>query len=247
MNPSGLKMEKILPPLRAVMARILVEQYGIRRREVAEILGISPQAVTQYLQGVRAPEALKMTRNKQVLGIIEDGCRKLASRRRPLMQSELLDLAFQVSSILGKAEVAEEFSQGVEAREVLLELLRARLQEEQKAAELFMGLAVKMRNDLTRLLFRQIATDSIRHADIITAIISELERGDNIQPDLPSVRELEKLMQEEQAAHEKELQEVRERLSNEVISLLLDSIDADEAKHDMLLSKLIEIAKRRRK
>ncbi len=239
-------MEKMLPSLRAVMARVMVERYGMRRKEVAEVLGISPQAVTQYLQGSRASEAVKITRNRNVLTVVEDVCRKLADRRRPLMQAELLDLAFQVSGILDREGVEEGISPEVKARERMLELLRARLQEEQKAAELFMGLAVKMRSDLTRLLFRQIATDSIRHADIITAVISELERGGGIQPDLPSTRELERLLQEEQTAHEKELQEVKEKLGNEVIALLLDSIDADEAKHDMLLSKILEIVKRGR-
>ena len=245
MASSRVKMEKILPSIRAVMARVLVERYGMRRKEVAEILGISPQAITQYLQGVRAGDAVRIMRNRHALGVIEEACRRFAERKRPLMQAELLDLAFQVSGVLDKENVGEAEAQTVETRQRMLELLRARLHEEQKAAELFMGLAVKMQSDLTRLLFRQIATDSIRHADIITAIISELERDGLNQPDLPSVKEIEKLMQEEQTAHEHELKKIREEINNEVITLLLDSIDADEAKHDMLLSKLMEIARRR--
>jgi len=46
---------KVLPAIRAKLARKLLEQ-GLTQREVAEILGLTAPAVSQYLSGKRAAD-----------------------------------------------------------------------------------------------------------------------------------------------------------------------------------------------
>ncbi|MDJ0269785.1 MAG: hypothetical protein NXY59_04430 [Aigarchaeota archaeon] len=243
----NLRAEKIIPGVRAVLARLLVEKYGLKKVEVARALGLSPQAVTQYLTGARAGDAAEMLKHQQVLTLIEDLAAKIAARGGQLMQAEIIDLAFEIASII-QSKPEEEKAEAIptDVREKLLKTLRARLQAEQEAAELFMGVAAKMRNDLSRLLFRQIASDSIRHADIVMATISAIERGENTPVDFPEEKELKKLLENEETAHVHSLEDVRHLIQNDVIGLLIDSIEADEEKHAKILAKLISIKQQKK-
>lgn len=51
--PCMLMVGSILPALRVMLARRMVEEYGLTRSEVARRLQVSRAAVTQYLKGVR--------------------------------------------------------------------------------------------------------------------------------------------------------------------------------------------------
>lgn len=243
----NLRAEKIIPGVRAVLARLLVEKYGLKKVEVARALGLSPQAVTQYLTGARAGDVAEMLKHQQVLTLIEDLAAKIAARGGQLMQAEIIDLAFEIASII-QSKPEEEKTEAIptDVKEKLLKTLRARLQAEQEAAELFMGVAAKMRNDLSRLLFRQIASDSIRHADIVMATISAIERGEDAPVDFPEEKELKKLLENEETAHVHSLEDVRHLIQNDVIGLLIDSIEADEEKHAKILAKLISIKQQKR-
>lgn len=53
--PQELITWKILPAIRAKLAIELKEQ-GLTQREVAEILGLTPPAVSQYMSGKRAAD-----------------------------------------------------------------------------------------------------------------------------------------------------------------------------------------------
>lgn len=46
--PCEIGVKTVLPAIRAVMARILVEKHGMKERQAAEILGLSQSAISRY-------------------------------------------------------------------------------------------------------------------------------------------------------------------------------------------------------
>jgi len=57
--PCIVMVQFILPALRVLVTRELVEKYGLKQTEVARRMGITPAAVTQYLKSVRGGSAVK--------------------------------------------------------------------------------------------------------------------------------------------------------------------------------------------
>lgn len=53
-------VQYVLPAFRVLIAKELVEKHGLRRVRAAEKMGITPAAVTQYLEKVRGDAAVKM-------------------------------------------------------------------------------------------------------------------------------------------------------------------------------------------
>jgi predicted transcriptional regulator len=74
----------ILPAIRAQIARQLINEYGLRRSEASKKMGVTPAAVTQYLEGVRGEIASCMVEGseeatKAVSQIAEDLVKNEAS------------------------------------------------------------------------------------------------------------------------------------------------------------------------
>jgi len=51
--PCEVAVKSIIPAIRALMARELLEKYGMKQNQVAEILGVSQSAVSKYSGKVR--------------------------------------------------------------------------------------------------------------------------------------------------------------------------------------------------
>jgi hypothetical protein len=241
MTREPFSAERLVPGLRALLVKGLVQGRGVKKKAAAEALGLSPSAVTQYLQGGRAAEQAKALARPDVMQLVDDLCDRVTLRSGRVMQAEFFELVYSVSGLLQRkpTQKAEVDTAARKGREKLLMTLRGRLQAEQEAAELFMGVAVGLRNDLTRLLFRGVASDSIRHADIVMTIISSIEKGEMVDADLPDREQLEKLLSYEDTAHVHNLDAVKRYFPNRIISALLATIDADERKHSDLLRRLM--------
>ena len=233
--------ERLVPGLRALMVKELVARRGLKKKAAAQALGLSPSAATQYLKGGRASKQVRALSRPDVLRLVDDLCDRVALRGGSMMQAEFFELVYTVSGLLQRMPGSRGTltQAGLQGRTKLLSTLRGRLQAEQEAAELFMGVAVSLRNDLTRLLFRGVASDSIRHADIVMTIISSLEKGEAVDADLPDKGQLEKLLAYEDTAHVHNLDAVKQYFPNKIISALLASIEADERKHSDLLKRLM--------
>ncbi|MEM4343102.1 MAG: hypothetical protein QXT91_02080, partial [Candidatus Caldarchaeum sp.] len=170
------KAEEIIPVLRAMVALELKKSHGMSNAETARALSITPQAVTQYVKGVRALGKHSLGSNELVKKVVKEYAAKIALRKRPVQETELLDLAYEVL-MLAEAPRRESEKLEEQARSQALRILRSRLAAEQEAAELFLSEAIKSKDDIVRLLFRQVASDSLRHADIMQAAISAVEKG----------------------------------------------------------------------
>jgi hypothetical protein len=102
-----------------------------------------------------------------------------------------------------------------------------------------MRLAQKARDELTRAIFRQIASDSLRHAEIVASLSTYLDRGvaraaaSGVTPE-----EVAALMEAERRAEARADAESAQHLGG-TMSLLIASMEADERKHAELLEGLL--------
>lgn len=228
--------EKILPLLRARLAENLVEM-GFKPKQIANVLNVTPAAVTQYLKGRRGKKSWD-SGDELILNTMTDrAAQRIRSGTGPLEFVELLDAAYQVVSakrgqrILENKEVSQVRTQSIR-------ILRQRLQLELKAAEKCLDLANRTRDDYTKLFLRMIASDSIRHADIVSQLISWSERTGELGFEPPAKEFLSELLAIEDRAGESSLKKVV-KIPNVAAMLLLESIDMDEEKHDTLVGKLM--------
>ena len=127
-------------------------------------------------------------------------------------------------------------------RNASLELLRERLQLELSAAEKYLELANKTSDDHTKLLLRMIASDSIRHGDVVSQVISWLEADSKRKFELPGKELLESMLEMEDSAKEASLRESI-KVDHPVARLLLEWIDMDEAKHGKMVVKMLALDK----
>jgi rubrerythrin len=134
--------------------------------------------------------------------------------------------------------------QGEPGRNESLELLRRRLQLELKAAEKYLELANKSSDDYTKLLLRMIASDSIKHGDVVSQIISWLEAGNKTSFELPTQAILESMLSLEDSANEESLRKSI-NVGHPVARILLEWIDTDEAKHGKMVSRILALSKQK--
>lgn len=78
--PCIVVVQHVLPAIRVLIAKELIEKHGLKRVRVAEKMGITPAAVTQYLKEVRGERAVKMVESSdkaiEVVSKIADGLAK---------------------------------------------------------------------------------------------------------------------------------------------------------------------------
>lgn len=126
-------------------------------------------------------------------------------------------------------------------RRQLSQWLRRRVKAEQAAVSECMHLAQKARDELTRAIFRQIASDSLRHAEIVASLASYLDRG-VLSPTTTGVTRAEilHLIAAEEKAEAGGLPPEVGHLQG-TMAVLLASMGADERKHDEILSRLLAL------
>ena len=237
--------ERLIPVVRARLAEKLVSE-GFRVKDVAKALSVTQPAITQYL---------KRRRGAPVQGIsafdslVDPLAEKLAKRIRSglggLETVELLDTARQVLVMSAGAKIAPRH-ESEPKRNQSLDFLRDRLRLELTAAEKYLELANKTSDDHTKLLLRMIASDSIRHGDVVSQIISWLETERGSEGAIPDQTLLESMLSIEDSAGEASLRENVD-VDHPVARLLLRWIDIDEDKHGQIVGSLLGLRKKERK
>lgn len=242
---SGVESEeRLIPVIRAALAGKMVVA-GFNGREIAASLRVTPAAVTQYLNRSRGGNAKSAANIEQ---FIEPLAEKVIKRARsglgPVETVELLETAHQVMVMNAGRGIVQHTSEEPE-RNASLRLLRERLQLELSAAEKYLELANKTNDDHTKLLLRMIASDSLRHGDIVSQVISWLESDSRKSIELPGKEILEGMLALEDSAKEVSLRESI-KVDHPVARLLLESIDMDEAKHGKMVAKMLTLNKANR-
>ncbi len=232
----SMSEEKILPLLRARLAEKLVEM-GFKPKQIANVLNVTPAAVTQYLKGRRGKKSWD-SGDELILNTMTDrAAQRIRSGTGPFEFVELLDAAYQVVSAKRGQRILEN-KEDTRVRPESIRILRQRLELELKAAEKCLDLANRTRDDYTKLFLRMIASDSIRHADIVSQLISWSEGSRELGFEPPAKEFLSELLAIEDRAGESSLTKVV-KIPNVAAMLLLESIDMDEEKHDTLVGKLM--------
>lgn len=70
---------KLLPTIRAMVAKELIEKYGMTQQEAATKLGITQSAVSQYIRQLRGSKLSSMEKDRMIYKKIEEIASKLAS------------------------------------------------------------------------------------------------------------------------------------------------------------------------
>lgn len=231
--------ERLIPLIRARLAEKLVQQ-GFRVKEAAEALRVTQPAVTQYLKKRRGA---KLHGVQVIDRLVDPLAEKLGSRIRAglggIETVELLETARQVLVVSrGRKQVQGRSSKPQVNRSV--QLLRARLQLELSAAEKYLELANKTSDDYTKLLLRMIASDSIRHSDVVSQVISWLETGRESETGVAELPAVEGMLSLEDSASEVSLKK-NITIDHSVARLLLEWIDMDEEKHEKILKRLLDL------
>lgn len=240
-----VRLEQLVAGVRAVLAKRLATEHGYTKKKIAEALDLSPPAVTLYLTGRRAARVSEeLLKNGKAMEYIEELIEKIRTKGS-LTHSELYDAAFNILGILQadtKTRIIERHP-GREEDETarLLKSLKERIQAEQESAEEFMKTAIELKNDLMRMIFRILASDCIRHADIIMTIVSAIEEKRTIHVDKLGMKRLSMLLEKEEKAHLQSLDDVKHLLPSGLITILIELVEDDERKHSKILKKIMEL------
>jgi predicted transcriptional regulator len=79
--PSEIEAKSLIPAIRAILAKKLVNEYGMKEEIVAKVLGVTQAAISNYLRGTRGDIELmnKLTSVTEVMRKTDDIARDLAS------------------------------------------------------------------------------------------------------------------------------------------------------------------------
>jgi hypothetical protein len=235
--------------LQALVARELVEGLGVTTTRAAMMLGLAPSAISQYLSGRRVKGLFsEYASNAQASAIARKVAERLAeplagpeSRTHILLEGAgaLAEMAAAPRRATGPGPIPPAPSRAGPPRGTA-KWLRQRVRAEQAAVTMCMRLAQRARDELTRAILRQIASDSLRHAEIVASLAPYLDRGiTEAHAAGITRREIQTLIEGERRA-EAGADTVYSRDLGGTMALLIASMEADERKHAELLQGLLD-------
>jgi predicted transcriptional regulator len=238
----GVRSENMIPVVRARLALSLRRQ-GLRVKEIAAALNTTPAAVVQYLKGKRGRLVARPAQVDRTIDALADKVlqRIRSGMREGVRMPELIEAADQIIIASKGSKMLEETTQRQEKQ--IVEVLRQRLELELRASERCLDSAVKFEDQYSKLLLRMIAADSMRHADVVSQIISWTELPHEPTFNVPKKEFLDTILQIEDKAGEQSLRDAV-KISHPVARLLLEWIDADEKKHERVISKMVQLIQR---
>ncbi len=192
--------EQILPTIRALLTGELISKHALTKKDIAGIIGVTPSAVTQYTAQRRGQLTQTLSSRKEIRHLLSDLASRLVSDKgtTPEMRSsEIVEAAYQILFLL-KGSHLEHRREAPPEMESRIRLLRGRLQTELREASRSLEVANSVNDDFVKMLFREIATDSMRHADIVSHLMGKLDYRGSVL--VPSMRTLLKRMKEEEEA-----------------------------------------------
>jgi predicted transcriptional regulator len=65
-------VQYILPAIRAAVSRELVEKHGLRKSHVAELMGLTPAAITQYFNRSRGDNLETLLDSEDIKGLVSE-------------------------------------------------------------------------------------------------------------------------------------------------------------------------------
>jgi hypothetical protein len=100
--PCEVAVKSVIPAVKALMAKDLVEKHGFRQDQVAGILGISQSAVSRY-QSMTRGQAIKVKDIQQIQPIIDNLIEILIGKTYP--REELLNTFCQACVVIRRTRL----------------------------------------------------------------------------------------------------------------------------------------------
>lgn len=228
----GWSSREVETSIKAILAKKLVE-YGFTQRTVARALGVSPATITYYVSGCRGDQELikLLLSDQKFVKLLESHtirCAEAIQRGNyDMVRASVNDLTLIAQSLLRRGGEGGE----LEAR------IRDRIKLEVGTAQRALILAEKTKDPVLKAVFLQIASDSLRHIDILSSIVEYVRSERRISLDV-NVEEIEALAREESEMHDAVERDLSALTGDEIINALLRSIEIDERKHYDLIAIL---------
>lgn len=77
--PCEVIATEVLPAARALVAKKLVQKYGLSQKKTAELLGLSQPAVSQYRRNLRGFKLNIFQENPEIMELVDSLARKVAT------------------------------------------------------------------------------------------------------------------------------------------------------------------------
>ena len=95
--PCEVGVKTVLPAVKAIMARSIVEKHGLNEKQTADLLGLSQSAVSRYI-GRERGNLLMIENSAEVLALIEQMVTSLI--KEPNNKAEILNLFCQTCTAI---------------------------------------------------------------------------------------------------------------------------------------------------
>lgn len=81
--PSEIESKSLIPAIRAILSKKLIQDYSLKEETVAKLLGITQAAVSNYIRGTRGDLSLvtKLENNFEVMKMISDITKDLSMNK----------------------------------------------------------------------------------------------------------------------------------------------------------------------
>ena len=81
--PSEIEAKSLIPAIRSILARKLIQEFYLKEEDVAKVLGVTQAAISNYVRGTRGDQGLaaKLAAVEEVRRMIDDIARDLAANK----------------------------------------------------------------------------------------------------------------------------------------------------------------------
>ena len=236
----------ILNATRTAIAVQLVKELEKSNNDVSVALGITPSAVSQYVKGKRGASLRKSASDlKGFDKAVKDTAVTVAGlmeiKEYERCQGAIIKMAQDLVGFPSENETGgppKDTHSSMEVKTILSE----RIKKEHDSAMYFLGFAQNTGNYFARILFRQIATDSLRHADIVQVLLERVDKPRPAEHRKIPMEIVDKLLEKAKEHKETSINEIKGRLGPEA-SLLIESIEMDDKEQIVLLKKFKNLMK----
>jgi len=118
--PAEIESKSLIPALRAILAKKLAEDHGIREDEISKMLGVTQAAVSNYIRGTRGDPSLiaKLLAEKQVATLINELTDNLSSDMAytPSSLSKFIGLCNYIKSSLLICEIHHNLESDIDEK-----------------------------------------------------------------------------------------------------------------------------------
>ncbi|MGC8947771.1 MAG: transcriptional regulator [Thermoprotei archaeon] len=98
--PDEIIAKAIIPALRAMVAKELIEKYGLTQQSAAKLLNVSQAAISNYMRGVRGI-VVNLEQDKEIQTIVSKIADMLVNNKDPKDIVSMFNLAIRIITVRG--------------------------------------------------------------------------------------------------------------------------------------------------